>query len=159
MVTGIWPGAVLLKGNNPDYSSGWAEGTYIFSGCLSACLWHMVASGKKTTSSPRELRSVLNQTISSIQWQLLIGKWATIAWGKGFSSPTCTQRWREPVRSGLPNNASLPQSSYQCTEVVPEIQGPEAWSLGVRKQGPGVVLSYAAFHISASQGWAKLAGS
>ena len=48
--------------------------------CLLASA-HTVASGKDSTSSPgiqRELRHVLNQTVSSTQWQLLIGKWEVV---------------------------------------------------------------------------------
>ena len=58
-------------------SGGEAEEAYCFQ---AACLLppHIqVASGQDSTSSPeiqRELRSVLKQIVSSIQWQLLMGE-------------------------------------------------------------------------------------
>lgn len=119
----------------------------IFSGCLLyGGLWgrfHFLPrdpEGTQKCAKPNnKFHSVATSDRLSEQCQLV---------GRGSLSPSeCNQRWWENSRDLGQLVLYPPQSNYQCNKIVPEIQGPEAWSLGIRKQGPGMVLYYVVYPI------------
>lgn len=144
--------AVLLRENR---SSSGVEET--FSGCMSATWWPL----GKVPLLPQDPEGTQKCAKSNSKWQLLIGKWAIPACGKGFLAQLNTTRrgriWDlgQLVMSSPLNlviNAIRSCLRYKAQKL-------DFWASENRVQEWCFIMWCTPFHISTSQGWAKIAGS